>query len=240
MSSPPEPITVRCPKCKLIYEDWYRPSLNLEIESFSDDYIKEATSATCPRCHTTISLDTLVVTEENEFSIGAPSHEKYTWKHLRPLQIGKYAEYLVKMEMTCRGLEVYSSEVDDHGVDFIVSAKPSGAKNESRIFHEIQVKSARKTEYVFFPKDKFSLRKTLFAAIVLFLEGKAPRLYLIPSIKWQKPNAILSSRDYKGKNSKPEWGLSLAKKHWPLLEKYSFESAVSKYLLPPNSSAPSN
>ena len=41
------------------------------------------------------------------------------WLRLNHLQLGRYAEYLSKMEFASYGFEIYSSEVDDHGVDFI-------------------------------------------------------------------------------------------------------------------------
>ena len=37
MTSPPREITVTCPDCGHIYEDWYRPSINLSLDSFVDD-----------------------------------------------------------------------------------------------------------------------------------------------------------------------------------------------------------
>jgi hypothetical protein len=39
---------------------------------------------------------------------------------LTGLQLGRYAEYYAKMEFASYGFEVYTSEVDDHGVDFVV------------------------------------------------------------------------------------------------------------------------
>ena len=42
------------------------------------------------------------------------------WTKLNNLQLGKYAEYFAKMEFAKYGLDVYTSEVDDHGVDFVV------------------------------------------------------------------------------------------------------------------------
>lgn len=42
------------------------------------------------------------------------------WNKLNPLQPGKYGEYFEKMEFASYGLEAYTTEVDDHGVDFIV------------------------------------------------------------------------------------------------------------------------
>ena len=41
------------------------------------------------------------------------------WSKLNHLQRGRYAEYYAKMEFTSYGYEVYTSEVDDHGVDFV-------------------------------------------------------------------------------------------------------------------------
>ena len=42
------------------------------------------------------------------------------WGNLNHLQIGKFAEYLAVMEFSIHGLDVYTSEVDDKGIDFIV------------------------------------------------------------------------------------------------------------------------
>ena len=61
MTSPSENIKIKCPQCKTVYKDWYRPSINLDLENFDPEYIKEATTATCPRCKTTIELDCLIV-----------------------------------------------------------------------------------------------------------------------------------------------------------------------------------
>lgn len=48
MSSPIEEIEVLCPACGEIYTDWYRASLNLEFDDFDEEYIEEASTATCP------------------------------------------------------------------------------------------------------------------------------------------------------------------------------------------------
>ncbi len=64
MTSPPEIIVVECPKCSERYTDWYRPSINLMIEAFDDDYLEEAGSATCPACGHRTALDVLVVSDD--------------------------------------------------------------------------------------------------------------------------------------------------------------------------------
>jgi len=144
--------------------------------------------------------------------------EKYHWSKLTTLQLGKYAEYFVKMEFTLHGFDVYSAEVDDKGIDFVIR------KHESR-YYDVQVKSARNLSYIFFPKDKFAPCENLLAAIVLFTDGKPPALYLVPSTVWLKSDAhgLFASRDYVGKKSKPEWGLNLSKTNLGLLNQYGFD-----------------
>lgn len=56
MTSPPEDITVRCPSCGRLFEDWYRPSVNLQLDDFDEEYMREATTATCPECRTQTPL----------------------------------------------------------------------------------------------------------------------------------------------------------------------------------------
>ena len=70
------------------------------------------------------------------------------WNKLSGLQLGRYAEYYAKMEFASYGFEVYTSEVDDHGVDFVV-------KNpQSDLFYEVQVKAVRDYNYVLIKKSK--------------------------------------------------------------------------------------
>ena len=73
------------------------------------------------------------------------------WTKLNHLQIGKYAEYYAKMEFASYGFEVYTSEVDDHGVDFIAKL-PNGSR-----FYEVQVKSVRDYGYVYIAKSKMPI-----------------------------------------------------------------------------------
>jgi hypothetical protein len=151
--------------------------------------------------------------------------KKYSWSELNRLQVGKYAEYFVKMEFTQHGFDVYSSEVDDRGIDFVVRKE---RKNDMTNYYDVQVKSVRESGYVFFPKDKFNLRGNLLAAVVIFPDGEMPQLYLIPSLAWKTTDALLISHDYEGKKSKPEWGLNISKKNIPLLERFAFHEALQR------------
>lgn len=145
--------------------------------------------------------------------------ERYQWSTLNHLQVGRYAEYLVKMEFVLFGSDVYGGEVDDKGIDFVV-------RTQSQRYYDIQVKSARKLNYIFFRKETFQPRSNLLAAVVLFEDHELPRPYLIPSLRWTNPDVLFVDRNYQGKKSKPEWGLSLTRSRLRSLADYAFDRVV--------------
>jgi hypothetical protein len=65
MSSPCEQIIVWCP-CGALYRDWWRPSMNLSLDNFSDDYIERMSSTSCPNCRAHSRLGTLLARFEND------------------------------------------------------------------------------------------------------------------------------------------------------------------------------
>ena len=67
MTSPIEQIEIRCPKCGTDYKDWYRASINLMLDDFDEDYLRESSTATCPSCSLTVELGGLVVREDGVF-----------------------------------------------------------------------------------------------------------------------------------------------------------------------------
>ncbi len=147
---------------------------------------------------------------------------RYDWSRLNHLQVGRYAEYLAKMEFTLRGFDVFGAEVDDKGIDFVVRRGPDD-------FYDIQVKSVRPKNgqgYVFFPKRSFQLRRTLLAVLVLLEPGKSADVYLIPAQSWRTPSPLLCSYDYDGKKSHPEWGIRISRKNRPLLEEFKLDKQV--------------
>jgi hypothetical protein len=146
---------------------------------------------------------------------------RYDWSRLNALQVGRYAEYYVKMEFTLWGFDVYTAEVDDHGIDFVV-------RKDQATYYDVQVKSIRGLNYIFMPKDKFELRANMLAAVVLLREGLAPALYLIPALAWSTSDPLLVSRDYVGKKSAPEWGLNLSQRNLALLEAFRFEPMMTR------------
>jgi hypothetical protein len=145
---------------------------------------------------------------------------RYSWSRLNRQQLGRFAEYFVKMEFALYGFEVYTSEVDDRGIDFVARHGDGG-------FYEVQVKSARDSSYVFMHKNKFPLRPDRLLALVLLVDEQPPDLYLIPANVWRSPNALFVERDYEGLKSKPEWGVQLSARNLSLLADYRFDSMIS-------------
>ena len=146
------------------------------------------------------------------------------WDRLSSLQLGQFGEYYVKMEFASYGYDVYTSEVDDHGVDFIAKDRNTG------IFYEVQVKSQYKGNYSFVKKDKLVMDDHHLVCVLHFFQNQLPVVYIIPATAWKHPNAALLDRPYgkPGQTSNPEWGISLAKKNLPLLEKYKAENFLEK------------
>lgn len=145
------------------------------------------------------------------------------WSKLSSLQLGRYAEYYAKMEFSSYGFEVYTSEVDDHGVDFIAKS-PSG-----KTFYEVQVKSVRDYNPTFIVKDKMELVETRLVCYLRFSDGALPDVFVIPATAWKNPNAVLTDKDY-GCNqvSKPEWGIHASRKNYTLLEEYQADVQLQK------------
>lgn len=175
-------------------------------------------------CDTSEVIDGL---EDSSKSLGSPRAldaklmDRYKWSRLNTLQVHKYSEYFVKMEFTLFGFDVYQREVDDKGIDFVIR------KGHDR-YYDVKVKSVRGFNYIFFRKDNFELRDNLFAAVVILNEDQAPKLFLVPSMVWLNPNALFVSRDYgPPKKSKPEWGIGLSPRNYPLLQPYAFENVVA-------------
>ncbi|MGJ5813668.1 DUF4365 domain-containing protein [Paludibaculum fermentans] len=146
---------------------------------------------------------------------------------MNSLQLGKYAEYLTKMEFVLWGCDVFTSEVDDHGIDFVIRTRQGN-------HFDVQVKSFRLTAgkrtpyYLYIQKSKFKIHPSLLLVLVHFVKGMPPTLYLLPSCVGADPNPLLESRDYgEGKKSPPEWGLTLSKKKLALLsEQCAFDTVV--------------
>ena len=139
---------------------------------------------------------------------------KTQWSSLNPLQLGKFAEYYAKMEYISYGYDVYASEVDDHGVDFV-------AKDRDGRFLEIQVKSTLKTNYAFISADKLALDESRQVCYLRFQDGEFPKVYVIPAVVWLNPpdGGPFVARPY-------EYGINWSKKNLQVMEQYKAENVL--------------
>jgi hypothetical protein len=145
------------------------------------------------------------------------------WKRLNNVQLGRFAEYYAKMELASYGLDIYTSEVDDHGIDFV-------AKVDKERFVEFQVKSKLKTEYIFVTKRHFKIENdNLFLFLIIFETNQIPQCFIIPATAWKQTNDLLRYREYEDLKSEPEYGLNLSKKNMYLLEEYRIEKIMDEY-----------
>lgn len=143
-------------------------------------------------------------------------------KDSRHLQLGKIGEFLAKAEFIKHGFDVYSTEVDDKGIDFIV-------RNKNGEYFEIQSK-ATNGNYVFMHKEIFTPNKNLYLAYLVF-EGENIFTSLIPSTEWEREDKdeFLVDRDYENATSKPEYGINYSKKAIEIIKsKYSFSKIIPR------------
>lgn len=152
------------------------------------------------------------------------SASEWRWQSLNNAQVGRYGEYIAKMELTRQGLDVYTVEVDDHGIDFVVRSR------DGTRYADIQVKTVRSlSTYIFMTDDKFPQKDNLYLALVVLLEGSAPRCCLLPRSAWGDGHPkYLVHHDYVGLKSKPECGINLtAKVVETLVRDYSMDTMAA-------------
>lgn len=140
---------------------------------------------------------------------------------LTPQKLGAFCEYYAKMTLASYGMDIYTSEVDDHGIDFV-------AESRNR-FLKFQVKAIRtaNSRYVFMRKEHFNIEDdTMFLFLILLSDGEHPETYIIPSSAWQKESKAFVYHAYGGKKSKPEYGVNVSNKNRAELEKYRIENMI--------------
>ena len=159
--------------------------------------------------------------------------ERYQWSALNHMQIGRYAEHLATMRFIEAGLEVYTSEVDDRGVDQLVRYAPGRCL-------EVQVKAVRNRNLTFVKKKHLGmtekdvntrLRCGYCMAFFLFEDGREPDFFLIPGYAWLEPNALLADNPVGDRTYGPYFQLSPTKKAQPILDGYRFSRALLTEIL---------
>lgn len=70
MTSSVREIDIECPECGEVYRDWYRASINLALDDFDDEYIEEASTATCPSSGYKVTISTLIIERDGTWILG--------------------------------------------------------------------------------------------------------------------------------------------------------------------------
>ena len=134
---------------------------------------------------------------------------KMKWSELGKMQLGRYAEHYAMMEFVSYGYDVYSAEVDDKGIDFVIKAHDK--------FYEVQVKSARNYNYTCVMKDKMDIEDNhRLVCLLHFIDDNLPEVYILSAIAWKNPNDLL-------RNNRYEWGINIVRKNQPIMDLYKMD-----------------
>lgn len=136
---------------------------------------------------------------------------------LSKTQLGKAGEYWAKLQLTLYGLDVYTSEVDEKGIDFVVRT------NDGR-YAAVQVKSLRKPGYVYLKEKHFAPGPGLLVALNLFYGEDGPRTLLIPSRVWLEPIGAFVVNRFKAGS---EYGINVSKRAMPQLSAFGIEKMAT-------------
>lgn len=145
-------------------------------------------------------------------------------KELTRQRLGTFGEYYAKMVLASYGMSIYTSEVDDHGIDFVAETKKG--------FMKFQVKTVRQgTNYVFMLEEHFNIADSeLFLFLSILTDNELPVSYIVPATVWENDaTGMFVYRKYEGKKSKPEYGINLSAKNMPFLDVYKVEKMIDKF-----------
>ena len=106
------------------------------------------------------------------------------YSHLNDTQTGAFGEAFVRMAFGLAGFEVYASDCDDRGIDFV-------ARMPAAHFYSAQVKTTRPGANPFIIKKKFQPTDQFLFVAVRLIEGKEPQIYLARGSEWNNPNGCL-------------------------------------------------
>lgn len=135
---------------------------------------------------------------------------------------------LTKREVAALGLDIIDARFAREGFTTSVDRERGRtrliARRQPGPEYSVRVVTLRPNPaaYAFLTKATFAPAHNLLAALVLLDEGREPASFLIPSEAWRDPSPLLVDRDFVGKASAPEWGISISGKSRPLLEEFSF------------------
>ena len=144
---------------------------------------------------------------------------RYAWSQLNRQQKGTYGEYIAKMEFVMYGYLVFSAEVDDRGVDFVV-------RNDAGRHFDVQVKTVTGRNYTFIYESKF--REDLWICLIVLTEGEHPALYLFSGRDWNSDTSGLLQHHHYPKSKEAEYGIHATKTRSSAMERFAFDQSVER------------
>src|SRR5207249_4897930 len=140
---------------------------------------------------------------------------KTSYKHLNRIQKGSYAEAFAKMAFTLEGFEVYTSEYDDRGIDFVI-------RNENGKYFRVQVKATGKSVNPSVYADKFEVASDFLFCAVRLIEGMMPEIYLACGSDWNDTKEFLHFNPGGG-SAGAYFEMRFSQKYADSLERHRFE-----------------
>jgi hypothetical protein len=130
-------------------------------------------------------------------------------------------------ELIALGKTIVTERLESLGCTVEAPSSRIGGKLEVRTPSgrsvEVFVSTQRLGGYVFWTKRRLQPASSRFAAIVLLADADDPDLYLVPSTEWRDASPPLTDRDNIGKQSEPEYGISLARSSLAALQRYRWD-----------------
>ena len=139
-----------------------------------------------------------------------------SWSGLHHIVLGQIAECYAKIQFLQRGFEVYSTEADNVGFDFV-------AIDKKKNVYKIQVKACRNDNYQFVKEHNFYKNENYYVFYIRFIDGANPDMYLVPAAAWDDNNNAFVYHSYDDKKSEAEYGINYSKTNKDLFNKYSVD-----------------
>ena len=136
------------------------------------------------------------------------------YSHLNEIQKGNFGEAYAKMAFALYGFEVYASDCDDRGIDFVV-------RNPGGRFFLVQVKTTGMTANPFIPKRMFQESDNFLFVAIRLKEDDEPAIYLARGSDWAKSQPCLGFNARGGKAG-PYYEFRFARKYAACLEAFTF------------------
>jgi len=124
------------------------------------------------------------------------------------------------MAFTLEGFEVYNTEYDDRGIDFVI-------RNSLGKFYSVQVKATDENSNPFIRKEKFQSSDDFMLCAVRLVENKPPSLYLALGVDWTKDTECLHFNP-EGGASGPYYEMRFSNKYLDELSQHEFQIYIEK------------